>query len=819
MPATQSYPSPTAVQMGDGAHPFYTSQQQLPSADELQLSAQLSRNVAPNMTGNIADGQEMVPPGQAMQDLRQQASPEELAQGGLDPNHDPSFGDPTPRKRSKVSRACDECRRKKIRCDATSESGVEQCSNCKRVGSRCQFSRVPMKRGPSKGYIKELADRLNTLENQLPVRHPDLQQYTQMSQGGTPPRAMNEFSPASDGAPSRKRTHSMSECLTNPAYVQAQMQRPGDRLPSIGDWSAPDAPRHLPHLASGLHIPQASQSDANHISSGYRSQVSPNGTAQPLWRYGQSDIGRRESFSIPFASNEVRPADHDHNATLLEWDDETIDEYYRIIHPTYPLLPHSISRLRSRLLECPAALRVAFLEALYAAVRSSPAAMLRPVRDFQGVRKASELITGSQFEAPTTRSKATNLIYLQTMILIALEADNHGPATKRAQPGPPRALWLGAAVGLSYSMKLHINPPRGRFAPGDMDSDENLGRRNWCTLVILDRWHAVSTSSPLLIPDTSVVLLPEDQSLLGDSTFHLIRLSCIVGHLAELFVAPEDLMSPPSTSAPLISRLLAGEMERFRESVDSILASLPLVHLAYWHIRLLMKCHTPGSEPIDLLGPAEIIARILNSNSNNTSFTPLTHHFAALAALTLAELVDISDVRDVACLAIKELQDALDKRRPGLPNPSTSRNNNGNNNDDSTTTTTTTTAAVGWVGAVRDLLASKTQHQQKQQQQQQQQQQQPPASSGGTATANSVPNQGSLQHLADLAVGESENGAGGGGGGGAPALSAQTAQAGMCAEKGSDAPLPPLAEFTALTRGGYLMALGQGQGQGLENGR
>ena len=115
MPATQSYPSPTAAQMGDGAHPFYTSQQQqLPSADELQLSAQLSRNVAPNMTGNISDGQEMVPPNPPAQDMRQQVSAEELAQGGLDPNHDPSFGDPTPRKRSKVSRACDECRRKKV---------------------------------------------------------------------------------------------------------------------------------------------------------------------------------------------------------------------------------------------------------------------------------------------------------------------------------------------------------------------------------------------------------------------------------------------------------------------------------------------------------------------------------------------------------------------------------------------------------------------------------------------------------------------------------------------------------------------------------
>ena len=60
-------------------------------------------------------------------------------------------GSMAPRKRSKVSRACDECRRKKIRCDATGEPGDEQCSSCKRVGTRCQFSRVPMKRGPSKG--------------------------------------------------------------------------------------------------------------------------------------------------------------------------------------------------------------------------------------------------------------------------------------------------------------------------------------------------------------------------------------------------------------------------------------------------------------------------------------------------------------------------------------------------------------------------------------------------------------------------------------------------------------------------------------------
>lgn len=79
-----------------------------------------------------------------------------------------TLGDMTPpRKRSKVSRACDECRRKKVKCDASSESGDEICSNCRRSSVKCLFSRVPQKRGPSKGYIKELADRINSIEGKL----------------------------------------------------------------------------------------------------------------------------------------------------------------------------------------------------------------------------------------------------------------------------------------------------------------------------------------------------------------------------------------------------------------------------------------------------------------------------------------------------------------------------------------------------------------------------------------------------------------------------------------------------------------------------
>jgi hypothetical protein len=165
----QSYPSPNAVPAD--SQPFYSSatgQQQagLRDPDELQLTAQLSRNLAPMMNagsaGNMAENQEQRAQSQGNVNHPYEHEQDPHTHGShIPPNHSPidamgnqyghSEGSMAPRKRSKVSRACDECRRKKIRCDATGEPGDEQCSSCKRVQARCQFSRVPMKRGPSKG--------------------------------------------------------------------------------------------------------------------------------------------------------------------------------------------------------------------------------------------------------------------------------------------------------------------------------------------------------------------------------------------------------------------------------------------------------------------------------------------------------------------------------------------------------------------------------------------------------------------------------------------------------------------------------------------
>jgi hypothetical protein len=162
-PNMQSYPSPGAV-AADANGPFYSTssnaqQTGLSHSDDL---AELQRDLAPIMhagqSGSLSDGQDLRNQGtmnhhhyenenHTASHMQARQAMEEMGDQYGTPD-----GTMAPRKRSKVSRACDECRRKKIRCDATGDEGKEQCSNCKRVGSRCQFSRVPMKRGPSKGY-------------------------------------------------------------------------------------------------------------------------------------------------------------------------------------------------------------------------------------------------------------------------------------------------------------------------------------------------------------------------------------------------------------------------------------------------------------------------------------------------------------------------------------------------------------------------------------------------------------------------------------------------------------------------------------------
>lgn len=588
-------------------------------------------------------------------------------------NGSENAGPPMPDKskpRTKVSRACDECRRKKIRCDAVDEVPSMPCNNCARTAAKCTFSRQPLKRGPSKGYIKELAERLNSLEQQVHPPHMEqqhryeIQQVQQaMAEGlqayGHDPRLLQ------DPRAGDKRTHDMVDGQLNGQQPMFQHISSNSNQPLPLPPPPQQFQSHLQPLAPSQHtLP----------------------SAQPFWRQGGNEQRQDPAIGLAF---DPEPSTASTTITSFDWDESVVDEYYRIIHQTFPLLASNKNRLRQRLAECPASLREAHLAALDCLMRTFPTSTLAPNVGYpQALKRTAELLAKYPFDNPSSHTNATNLVYLQTLLLMALESDNHGPATIRGQAGPSRAEWLGRAAGVAGQLEINtIRTASNSVMEGDRDSEERLARRVWWVLFILDRWHASSTADLLKLPENSVVLLPEDQILLGESTYHLARLSFIIGHLAAILTTTKtpstDVMAPSNPASSLLGLTLAGEIDRFRESVESVWGSLNLVHLSYHHCHLLIKRLNPTTEPSELVGHAVKVATVLNSR--RTPVTPLNHHFGALAAMTLCELCDVPKTRPEAMKGLQQMAESLDEGR-GLAGKSGSE---------------------GWDGAVRELVGKK----------------------------------------------------------------------------------------------------------------
>ncbi|KAI8343165.1 fungal-specific transcription factor domain-containing protein [Chlamydoabsidia padenii] len=64
------------------------------------------------------------------------------------------------KKRQRVSRACEGCRQKKIKCRGSPPT----CNNCLTLGLTCHYLASTKKRGPPKGYIEAIEGRLQRLE-------------------------------------------------------------------------------------------------------------------------------------------------------------------------------------------------------------------------------------------------------------------------------------------------------------------------------------------------------------------------------------------------------------------------------------------------------------------------------------------------------------------------------------------------------------------------------------------------------------------------------------------------------------------------------
>ncbi|KAI8152151.1 putative transcriptional regulatory protein [Colletotrichum sp. SAR 10_70] len=534
----QSYPSPTVDAQDAG--PYYhsaarddsqqepppppTPQQQPPhsaSVEELQLAAQLGQDLAAEPMMHVTDPSMNVedpnlrsimphpeqpqhqPPSRPY--VPEETLPDSLPQHvsvpvPMDHHHlsqTYALGDSTPpRKRSKVSRACDECRRKKVKCDAQSDSGDNPCSNCKRSGIRCLFSRVPQKRGPSKG-----------IEGKLEIQ-----------------------SPGEDASRKRPFSSISSADLSTPAPTRQTA------------WGAEHRPLQ----------PMTTPSDK------YQSSpFSTNGLApQPLPI--KNDMQPRPPVA-PMDGPVAELPDIDQPRDV---DDAVFDGYINIIHPYLPILPSSRALIQDYLAQCPGLLREAFVEALSGTMHSYPTFQSGNPGD---VRLAHTLLVEWEAGDSASRSPAANIVFLQTLLLMIIEADNRQLGSIGASK------FLGRASVMIANFQEPLNPSFG---------DRMIGS-------FMDAW-------------------VEDFR--------------------------EDL--PPHIEA----------------------GTYPVIHLVYWHCRLLAYLLNPSAKSADALWPCQETISLLLGQSQLV--TPLHHHFTVLTVLILVELAKVDKTKEEATRLLGDFRDS-----------------------------------------------------------------------------------------------------------------------------------------------------------------
>ncbi|WVQ78352.1 hypothetical protein IAT38_000437 [Cryptococcus sp. DSM 104549] len=83
-------------------------------------------------------------------------------------------------KKRKIQRACDACRKKKIKCDGPQNSlSTSRCLYCQELGLECTYVESTSRRGPPKGYVESLEQKCGRLERLLNQLQPnvDVTQY------------------------------------------------------------------------------------------------------------------------------------------------------------------------------------------------------------------------------------------------------------------------------------------------------------------------------------------------------------------------------------------------------------------------------------------------------------------------------------------------------------------------------------------------------------------------------------------------------------------------------------------------------------------
>ncbi|KAK5205660.1 hypothetical protein LTR41_008728 [Exophiala xenobiotica] len=539
------------------------------------------------------------------------------------------------RKRSKTSRACDECRRKKVRCDAPVEADgtPKTCTNCQKADVLCEFERKPMKRGPSKGYIKELAERVQQVE------HVQKQALRQSLDGSSNLAGYAEaFSPDE----STPRRHFSFNDPRNP-FAPVEFQR--DRIPSTGAWGniAPGLrPRDVGSLAIApdQSMPGPPSNQMNH--DGLRVSES----VKPFWAELESPPPpKRARLDDPYAKLQPFNMNQAH-----------LSKYYDHVHPLFALLPdaETVSRIVH---QASPGLQHSFAVAIVLMGNSengsvtngnhadttsqfsaSPLRHELPTTAFEDFEElASHVVSVAQQGGPDTISGC--LLCVWTLVLLAAACDSdirhvQGSSTTKTD-----------LINSSLRMtdQLRATAPTAFVDSMDQSQFDQIVQQSFNCACLLSKLHALSVGSGL--QELSVADRQSKDTMVGyaDTTKippeagFLTHSSNIVGMVSCLL--PLDPYSPIGSQ---VKRTLAFSLfEDTLKRYPPLTLDSPIVQQTQLFLDLLMS-RFPDNEfsPMLVQMKTAQLAEFLTSHSTTvTPFNPLDMHCWSIVTITFCEFV------------------------------------------------------------------------------------------------------------------------------------------------------------------------------------
>lgn len=172
--------------------------------------------------------------------------------------------------------------------------------------------------------------------------------------------------------------------------------------------------------------------------------------------------------------------------------------------------------------QCTRETQEVFLHALYTVTSTKKDRVANAFEKVTSFDKAQGLVLSYSARQPAAMRPVSNsLVWLQTLLLMILDCDGRGPNNLLGKDGIPKSTLIPAATKLGYDLAKILGQLRTRrHSDPDTDSEPNLTRRNWVSLIILTRWHALGVADGSLFETHEIGGL-EDERVVGTATYQL----------------------------------------------------------------------------------------------------------------------------------------------------------------------------------------------------------------------------------------------------------------------------------------------------------